>query len=283
MTNQYGVLVGYDGSEGGKTALAWAADEARLRGVPLTICHAWQVVAPGFVVIPYPAIAEGAEALVEQAVGEVLTRHPGLEVKRIVECASAPYCLVDHGKDADLLVVGRTGSSPISQAVVGSVSGQVSLHSTGPVTVVKAMIEGDDRPILVATDGSETAASALLNAFEEAHLRGVPLRALCVWPSGYHAEDAPFLEPDGLRSICRDRFEEAVGEHHAKYPDVAVMASFVDGDPVTEVIKASEEAQLLVLGSRGLGSIRGLFLGSISHAAVHHAPCSVTVIHSPKD
>ncbi len=282
MAERVGVLVGYDGSEGAKRALRWAAEEAALRAVPLTILHAWLVVVPGFVVVPMENLAEGAQALAKEAAEGVRAAHPELEVRTRVECGSAPALLIGLSGKAELTVVGRSGSSSVGEVLVGSVSAAVSMHAHGLVTVVKDTVEGDSRPVLTAVDGSEAGDLALEAAFTEAHLRRAPLRVLCVWPEGTAVQEVPFLDGDGLRAICRDRFEEAVGRLRAKYPDVDATASFVDGDPADRVIEASEEARLLVVGSRGRGAVRGFFLGSVSQVAVHHARCSVMVAHRPE-
>jgi nucleotide-binding universal stress UspA family protein len=63
-----------------------------------------------------------------------------------------------------------------------------------------------------------------------------------------------------------------------KYPDVAVTPVLADGGPARVLIEQASRAQLLVIGSRGKGEFAGLLLGSVSHAVLHSAPCTVAVV-----
>ncbi len=55
----------------------------------------------------------------------------------------------------------------------------------------------------------------------------------------------------------------------------------VHGHPAEVLLRAAEHADLLVIGSRGRGDLAGLVLGSVGHAVLHHAPCSVAVLPPP--
>lgn len=285
MTGRHGVLVGHDGSEGGELALDWAAEEAALRGLPLTICHVWQIVYPGLVMLPVTALSDAAESLVESAAKRVSANHPELEVRRIVESGSPAYALVEHSKEAELTVLGSEGAGTMRKAILGSVSCQVASHASGAVTVVRPT-HGADGPypgrIVVGVDGSAAADAALGAAFEEAHLRRIGLAVLCVCPENASVHEAPFLDDRVLREVSQERFERSVEVWQAKYPEVRVERVFLEGDPVTELIRATEAARLLVVGARGAGGIRGLLLGSVSDASVRHALCPVTVVHPPR-
>lgn len=63
-----------------------------------------------------------------------------------------------------------------------------------------------------------------------------------------------------------------------RYPDVVVRYEVLSGEPRETLIEASGNAQLMVVGARGLGGLAGLLLGSVSQAVLHHAHCPVIVV-----
>jgi nucleotide-binding universal stress UspA family protein len=74
--------------------------------------------------------------------------------------------------------------------------------------------------------------------------------------------------------------EAALGEVHSRYPEVPAEARTPRGRPTEELLRACESADLLVVGSRGLGGFRGLLLGSVSDQVAHHASCPVLIARS---
>jgi nucleotide-binding universal stress UspA family protein len=76
---------------------------------------------------------------------------------------------------------------------------------------------------------------------------------------------------------------ESLAGWQEKYPDVEITRYSVHGDPVEELVRQSENACLLVVGSRGRGGFRGLMLGSVSQGVVHRAQCPVAIIRAPRE
>jgi len=138
--------------------------------------------------------------------------------------------------------------------------------------------------ITVGIDGSHDAHVALEWAMQEAAARHVPLTVVTVhdvpvsgWTGG------PIILPADEPALERAR--QAVGDAVAKAaaalgeskpPSVTVRA--VNGFPAQELIEASRDADLLVVGSRGGGGFARLLLGSISDKVMHHAYCPVVVV-----
>ncbi|MGK5171223.1 universal stress protein [Geodermatophilus sp. CPCC 205761] len=140
-------------------------------------------------------------------------------------------------------------------------------------------------PVVVGIDGSEPARVATTFAIDEARRRRAPLRLLHAlsWPLGGIVAD-PSPDPD-LRTMLQAGAGTILRGAAADAADVlgadTVSWSVVDGDPVAALQAASGEAQLLVIGSRGVGGIAGLLLGSTANGVVGHASCPVVVLPDP--
>ena len=163
------IVVGVDASPGALRALAWAADEARLRLASLQVVHAYQAQAlsaplyfPSREALPGRAIAAGesppeeemsetleqraefqeavrrqAEDLLEGLLDEMGESVEGIDGQRtVVEDRSPAEALVELSADADLLVVGSRGRGGFSSLLLGSVSHAVVLHARCPVVVI---------------------------------------------------------------------------------------------------------------------------------------------------
>jgi nucleotide-binding universal stress UspA family protein len=272
-----GVLAGYDGSPGSGHALSWAARDARSRGIVLTVCHAW---APGSAALSSEAAAVGlARRGGERVIADGL-RHakdlmgPG-EVRRLLISGHAAAVLCERSHDADMVVVGSRGSGGIAGMLLGSVSWQVAAHAHCPVVVVRGhwRLAGGYAPgaVVVGTDGSAASDAALGFGFEEAALRGAPLLAVSA------LADAPGCLGGDLK--LQEDVEQAITRHEKEYPEVAVLRQVAQGGARAALLAAAHDAQLLVVGSRGRGGIKGMLLGSVSQAVLHHAPCPVAVVH----
>jgi nucleotide-binding universal stress UspA family protein len=140
------VLVGVDGSECAKAALAFACREAALRRASLRIVCAWEtptwvnvgVLPPG----PYAfeGYREHAEAVVRQAVARAAEVAPSVPCEGKVLEGQAASILLKESTNAALIVVGCRGRGGFASLLLGSVSQQVVQHAPCPVTVVRAAV-----------------------------------------------------------------------------------------------------------------------------------------------
>jgi nucleotide-binding universal stress UspA family protein len=135
------IAVGVDGSGGARAALAWAVEEARLRGAELDVVHAWHVPYVGseayaMVTIDQDALEEGARATLDEMLAEVDTE--GVSITKRIVTGPASTALLEAGEGADLLVVGSRGRGGFAGLLLGSVSQQVIHHTNRPVVVVPA-------------------------------------------------------------------------------------------------------------------------------------------------
>jgi nucleotide-binding universal stress UspA family protein len=136
------IVVGVDGSEGSRRALAWAVDEARLRRAQLEVVHAWH--APYLASGPWvPAPDPGDEAFeadarhtLDAAVAVVETAALDQSVEAALWCGGTVPGLIAAAKGADLLVVGSRGRGGFTGLLLGSVSQELAQHAPCPLVIV---------------------------------------------------------------------------------------------------------------------------------------------------
>ena len=156
----------------------------------------------------------------------------------------------------------------------------MTAHAVCPVVVVRGR-SSPTGPVVVGIDDSEQSAAAALAAAGEARRRHTELVLLHAWAPPLRAEGGG---PVGWKELAeagqragRDllaQIQATVAEHE---PDVIVRPRLGDGSAASELVAASTSAQPVVVGSRGVGALRGLLLGSTTHALIHHSDCPVLV------
>ena len=147
--------------------------------------------------------------------------------------------------------------------------------------------------IVVGVDNSDGAKAALRFALEEAKLRRTSLRAVHAWrfasvpgAPGLEAGAPPLfgVELAVLQRGVEASFEAALHEAIPDPGDVDVERRIVEGTAAAALVEESRGAELLVVGSRGLGGFRGLLLGSVGQQVAHHAACPVVIVpHGRED
>lgn len=286
------IAVGVDGSACAGLALDWAAEEATRRTLPLHIVHAFSYQYPmtsagmGFVI---EGVREIAEELCQKAVAHVNTTHPDLTVTWDVSTYGAASALVDASKVAHTVVVGARGVGATRSALLGSVSTQVASHSRCPVVVIheNQPTPTADSPVVVGVDGSAVSMNAIAYAFDAAATRGVGLTAVHAWWLDYvEGASASAIWTVDWQNMAQEEnalVAESLAGWQEKYPDVEITRHSTHGHPVEAVVRQSENACLVVLGSRGRGGFRGLLLGSVSQGVVHRAHCPVAIVRAPRD
>jgi nucleotide-binding universal stress UspA family protein len=137
--------------------------------------------------------------------------------------------------------------------------------------------------IVVGFDGSAHSERSIEWALKEAALRHAPVTVLAVHPVAISAwTQSPITYPadesevDKARTAAQESVDKVASQLGGERPAVTVRA--LSGVPSEELIKAGEDADLIVVGSRGSGGFGRLLLGSVSSQITHHAPCPVVVV-----
>lgn len=140
--------------------------------------------------------------------------------------------------------------------------------------------------ILVGIDGSSHSRRALEWAINEAAIRQVPLTVLTVQQAVTGFWGAPVVYPgdadlaEHARKVAQEETDQALDKlgTGSRPPAVAVLATI--GAPAEEILKAAEDADMIVVGSRGAGGFKKLLMGSVSSGVAHHAHRPVVIVPS---
>ena len=282
------ILVGVDTSTCSRLALQWAAGAARLLDLPLRVVEAWQypsdtVVRIGRIQLPDPEhadalLAEHLTRLVDEVVGDAEGLDLDIEVVR-GPTSSALLHLADER--ASMVVVGSRGLGGFRGLLLGSVSRQLCEHAPCPVTVVRHLRRDAPvqlRRIVVGVDGSAHAARALTLAGDLAERTGALIIAVHATAPGGSSDPSvqPLATsgrhlPDLLEDWCEPLHLQGIDDHESVV---------VEGDARTALLEVADErdADLVVVGSRGLGPVSKLVLGSVASSLIQHSQLPVTVV-----
>lgn len=282
------VIVGVDGSPGAIHALSWALDKADVLG-PVTLVHVFsqpsrsELEAWFGTDIDRSTIRRAAESHLTKAVGA--TNPDLLDRAHLVE-GHPGATLCEVSAEAALLVVGTRGHGGTVADPVGSVSSHCALHASIPVAVIPAQVP-TDRPlerIVVGVDGSEHADRALRWAIDHAAAGGL-IQAVGAVSAAHPIDDEqPFPglpSSEVVEKQIRSRVEESVARvtgYPYDGPTIEILTT-VENPRTALRDLAGTDADLLVVGARGVGPVPHLVLGSVSSALTHHPQVPTVVVH----
>ena len=136
--------------------------------------------------------------------------------------------------------------------------------------------------VIVAVDGGEPSNNAVRWAANTALKRGIPLQLASSYtmPQFLYAEGMvpPQELFDDLQRECLNKIEAAREIAKEVAPDIEIGHTVAEGSPIDMLLDLSKDATMIVMGSRGLGGLSGMVLGSVSAAVVAHAACPVVVV-----
>ncbi|WP_435282952.1 universal stress protein [Streptomyces koelreuteriae] len=294
------ITVGLDGSPESRAAAEWAAREAAQRRLPLRLLHVWEPAPEPIEQAPQLGAEtrqDWGERIPRDTADGVGLRHPGVEVTTEHLTGHPGKVLCEAAKDADLLVLGSRGLSGIGGFLVGSVGLAVVARAEHPVVLVRAGEQAADeherdatgipsaatryRPVVLGVDVDHLDATVIDFAFDAAARRETSLWAVHGWHLPlwfvYGGAGDLYRYEQVVRSHA-DTLTDALRPWREKYPSVEVVEVSRSGGAAAQLIEASHQASLVVVGRRIHRHPFGTRIGSVTHAVLHHVAAPVVVV-----
>lgn len=287
------LIVGIAGGPLDETCLQWAAGAATRTKRPLHLLHAFDVVTTFSALEPTmigaAALSESTDevTLVEALLEDVRSRWPDLEITGSEPVGRPERLLIEASDTAYAIVVGAPERRGLER-LLGRSSLSVAMHASCPVVIVpEGTRPQPEGPVMVAVDGSEHSRRALERAFWVARVRNERLVVVTTWNT--EVVDGVVVTTPGTAAwnVVEDRHrgmvQVMVDKFADEYADVEVEIRVLRGAASRVIIELSDEAGILVLGSRGRGGFRGMLLGSVTHKVIETATCPVLVVRRRED
>lgn len=279
------IMAGFDGSDQGRDALrlarALSGESARL--AVANVYEAESVfddpdLAP-------PETDDKREAETSRVFAEA-DRELGSDTYRRLELWGSPARELNAAAEAegiDLVVLGSTHLGPVGQVLPGSVGTRMFHGAPCAVAIApRGYAEREPaeiRTITVGYDGSPESKIALKSAVAMARELKSSVRLVGVLPQFNPLVPVPGTVPAGnYQEILREDLRTALAAAAEQAEGVEVSSTLIDGDPLTVLIEQGNDADLMVVGSRGYGPLRCALLGSVSEGLVRGASCPVVVV-----
>jgi nucleotide-binding universal stress UspA family protein len=283
------VLLAADGSPDARAAAQWLARFPLARGSAILVLSAVTIppspiTFPGLEDLQRSLLAEGRRAC-DEAADLLRPRWPAIEVEVVDGDPREQILRAAETWKPDLAVLGRRGLGGFERLLLGSVSLAAARHLGCAVLVPHGSPRAIQR-IAVGVDGSEPARRAL--EFVAALDLGldVEVEIIAVAESVFVASSLSLAARDAMRSLAA----EVEAQQHARLREVLARATRAlagrarvsthtpVGDPARHLLERAAAADLLVVGSRGLGAVRRLLLGTVSEKVLQHAACPVLIV-----
>ena len=285
------ILVGYDESPHGDDALALARVIATATGAEIVLGRVvpWEPLA--LTAVPVPEL----RTQFEEQERQTAERLQQVAEREGVAAEAGPGASVAEGLhdlaeelDPELVVVGSSHRGTVGQVLAGNVAVRLLNGLDRPLAVAPAGLADRSHglgTIGVGFDGSPESRAALQAAARlaraadaEVEVIGVALPHADLTPNAWAFAWGAGAIRDDLDERMRGRIESAAG---SLPHDVRHSTRFHTGTPADVLVGASDELDLLVVGSRGYGPTRRLLLGSVSASIVRDARCPVLVTPRP--
>lgn len=282
------VTVAFDGGPASDAALAWAIDRAGSLKVYLEITAVTGLDSE---------LPEGAETqyrnryedALAQAEARVRAAVPDASVTTKLRHGLPAEALIAASRHTDLLVIGTNKTS----AIAGIVHGTLPLKVAGQADCTTVVVPADWKPkaglVVAGWADDPTAEAALDFAAREAARRHAELAIVHTWsapPTSPMDASASAVVVEELIAANRQLLADAAHRVAVAHPDITVTQGMHAGSAAVAIVRASANASLVVVGSRGRGAVASFFLGSVSHDVLLNMPAPVAVVprkHEPVD
>lgn len=279
MAEKY--LIGVDGSEQSRMALDWGLQRAVASGAAVELIY---VADDSFLSESVAFLSEAQKASEEMLAMEIEYARAAGFTGEITGTALVGHPIAEveeASKRADLVILGAHTGSKFAGSFFGTRAVKIAAVAHCPVAVIPFEVKGQPQPgVVVGIDGSEAAQKAIEFAAEEASKRRVPLIAVYAWMPPL-TPGLEYLWSEELVESQRGAAEEAIAIGTAglaeRYPDLTIERKIVQAPPVSALLQAAEDADMVVVGSRGRGRISRLLLGSVSHGVLQALPRTTVV------
>lgn len=283
------VIVGFDGSEHARDALALGAVLTAPGGELIVCCvHHFKSLSAR----ADPTEPRLDRAAAERCVKEATSLVSSVALNPILIAGAGTAIALQHTakqQHADLIVLGSSHRGALGRVFVGSVTQETLHEASCPVAVAPVGFQDHSEGtrlarIAVGHDVVEPTPDALCAGVELCDQTGAELLLVAV------AEDAAVPDPARATMLCAEitrarlrAAEQSVAETLTSVPESVSAASEVrDGDPAEQLLDVANHADLLILGSHGRGTMGRLIMGSVCDRVVRAAACAVLVVPPSK-
>jgi nucleotide-binding universal stress UspA family protein len=276
------IVVGIDETPAAAAAARFAVEEGRIRGWPVTAVLCWAY--PGrHGEGPLEPPPDGGDRPRSPALDRLLRDALGSRVDEIArtvdEVDFAVSGLLHHVDAGDLLVLGPSRPGLAHGLVSGSVTQRCLRRTPCPVAVVHDGAVPPPERVVVGVDGSGSSQAALLWGLAEGRARDVPVHLVHAWEVPILAAPVPLDPLDPVhRDAARAELDRVVDALPPPAAAVDVVPELIEGPPSDVLLERSEQGDLVVVGTRGIGGVVALLLGSTALRLSQLAPSPVVLV-----
>ncbi len=283
------VLLATDGSPDARHAAEWLTRFPLAQGSTILVLSAVTIPPSP---ITFPALrelqlslfAEGRRAC-DEAADLLRARWPAIDISVVDGDPREQILRAAETWQPDLAVLGRRGLGGLERLLLGSVSLTAARHLPCSVLIPHGPPRAIRR-VVVGVDGSQPSRRAVDFVATLALEPGMELDVVAVAESLLVPASLSFAAREALRSLTAEvneqeqaRLRDGLGRATAALGERARVNTHTPlGDPARQLLERATAADLLVVGSRGLGAIRRLLLGTVSEKVLQHAPCPVLIV-----
>jgi nucleotide-binding universal stress UspA family protein len=290
-TTAQSIVIGVDGSLGSQNAVRWGLALAERRHAPVRLIHAFDPPMHEFRISgsEYGTVGgsfEAARKLLDATYETAVLSHPQLRITSEFVDDGPASALTEASREAQAVVIGAHGVHGFTNLVAGSTTMIIGTHAHCTVIVLPTdkAHAFSGHGIVVGVDGSAISEAAIGYAFQQAAETDQELVAVHAWtdpltPNALGWTMSTMYDPVAYARDQEILLAESLAGWSEKFPEVAVSRRVLHEQPVQGLTSAAQTAAMLVVGCRGLGAMRSMLLGSVSHGVMHLASCPVAVVH----